>query len=75
MQPTAPLIFVLTDKNETTKPINKNKRKADTVKTENTCDKDKLKVKSDSFGAAINASAVRASRNVSALFHVRPVCM
>ena len=70
---------MLTDKHKTTKPVKQNKHKAkadkDNVKTENTCDKDKLKVKSDSFGAALNASAVRASRNVSVLFHVRPVCM
>jgi len=80
LEPTSPLVFVLNDKTAEVKtgtPVKKDKKdnkKVKKDKTDKTGDRDKLKVKADFFGADIDASAVRSSRNVSVLFHVRPVC-
>ena len=76
LQPTSPLIFVLNEKDKMPKPVKKDKHKAKKdVKTNKTSDKDKLKVKTDAFGADLDPSAVRSSRSVRVVFHVRPACV
>jgi hypothetical protein len=57
------------------KDLKKAKKEKSKDKTGKTGEKDKLKVKSDSFGADLDASSVRSSRNVSVVFHVRPACI
>jgi hypothetical protein len=70
LEPSSSLVYVLHGKTANVK--DKKKMKKD--KKDKITDKDKLKVKADCFGADLDASAVRSSRNVNVLFHVRPVC-
>jgi hypothetical protein len=73
LEPSSPLVFVLTEKSVPVKPVKKDKKKGKKDKDmKDKSEKDKVKVKPDMFGADLDASAVRCSRNVSVLFHMRP---
>ena len=58
---------------KTAKAKEKNNMKKGTK--DKTGDKDTLKVKADCFGADLDASTLRSSRNVKVLFHMRRVCL
>ena len=75
------MVFVLNEKaGEKDKHKDKDKTDINKVKKDNFNDKkakmsekDKIKVKADWFGAALDAHSVRSSRNLRVVFHVRPV--